>query len=212
VAYATRIADQAAFMQEHDDCTVLGAAVRLIDPDGLGLGCEHPPLDHGTIVNLLLAGRGDIIRHPVAMFRRQAIAAVGGYRRQFSLTEDLDMFLRLTERGRAANLPQTLLDYRQHLASINRTRWVQQNPQREAVVAEARERRHVAAPAAALAPYRQVSPAEDLLHWGWSACCGGRRLLAVRRGWQAARHGGDKRKALKLACCALYLCPEPVCK
>jgi hypothetical protein len=124
------------------------------------------------------------------------------------------MFLRLTEVGRAANLPQILLDYRQHLASTNRTRWTEQNQHREAIVAEARNRRRAPQPGppGALAPYRQLSPGEDLLRWGWSAFSAGRRLLAVRRGWQAARQGGDKRKALRLACCALYLRPEPVWK
>jgi glycosyltransferase involved in cell wall biosynthesis len=212
VAYPTRLADQVAFMKEHDDCTLLGASVRLIDPDGVVLGCEHPPLDHQSIDDQLLRGHAEMIRQPVAMLRRDAILAVGGYREQYSGTEDLDLCLRLTEHGRAANLPQTLLDYRQHLASTNRTRWVDQSRYREAIVAEAYRRRRVALPQPPLEPYFQLKPAEDLLLWGWAAFSAGRRLLAIRRSWQMVRHGGHKRKALRLACCALHLRSEPVWK
>ena len=48
-------------------------------------------------------------------FRRDALLAVGGYREGCDPVEDLDLYLRLAERGRLANLPETLLRYRHHL-------------------------------------------------------------------------------------------------
>ena len=47
--------------------------------------------------------------------------AVGGYDERFSYnsSEDLDLFLRLTEYGHASNLPSSLLRYRQHPHSSN---------------------------------------------------------------------------------------------
>ena len=51
-------------------------------------------LEHAEIDAELLGGRGEAITHPVATFRRDAL---------------------LAERGRLANLPDTLLKYRHHL-------------------------------------------------------------------------------------------------
>jgi glycosyltransferase involved in cell wall biosynthesis len=212
LAYPQRLADQVAYMTGHENCTVLGASVRLIDPDGVPLDCEHPPLDHQTIVAQFLRGRSDMIRQPVAMLRRPAILAVGGYRSEYSATEDLDLFLKLAERGQAANLPQTLLDYRQHLASTNRTRWADQCRHREAIVAEAHRRRGMPIPTQPLEPYNLLPPGEDLLRWGWAALAARRHVLALRRSWQAIRRGGDKRKALRLARCALHVPPLPIFK
>ena len=48
--------------------------------------------------------------HPVVMIRRKAMLAVGKYRDIVS--EDADLFLRLAEHGRLANLPEVLLKYR----------------------------------------------------------------------------------------------------
>ena len=212
LAYPHRLADQVGFMMAHEDCSVLGASVRLIDPDGVPLDCEHPPLDHQTIVAQFLRGRSDMIRQPVAMLRRRAILAAGGYRAEYSGTEDLDLFLRLAEHGQAANLPQSLLDYRQHLASTNRTRWADQCRHREAIVADAHRRRGMPVPTQPLEPYNLLPPGEDLLRWGWAAFAAHRHVLALRRSWQAVRKGGDKRKALRLVRCALHVPPLPIFK
>ena len=43
-----------------------------------------------------------------------AVESVGGYRSQLIAAEDLDLWLRLAERGKLANLPEALLFYRLH--------------------------------------------------------------------------------------------------
>jgi len=49
------------------------------------------------------------------------VEAVGGYREEALWFEDLDLYLRLLDLGRLANLPEVLLDYRQHLGSVNQS-------------------------------------------------------------------------------------------
>ena len=44
--------------------------------------------------------------------RRAAVEAVGGYRRAYLRAEDYDLWLRLAERGKLANLQEPLLEYR----------------------------------------------------------------------------------------------------
>jgi hypothetical protein len=60
--------------------------------------------------------------HPTVMVRRSALEAVGGYRSRYQWIEDLDLYLRLSDVGRLANLPGVHLEYRQHLKSVNYTR------------------------------------------------------------------------------------------
>jgi GrpB-like predicted nucleotidyltransferase (UPF0157 family) len=46
--------------------------------------------------------------------RRQSVAAAGAYDERYVDSEDHDLFLRMAEAGRLANLPATVLQYRRH--------------------------------------------------------------------------------------------------
>jgi hypothetical protein len=59
------------------------------------------------------------LAHPVAFIRKAALQQVGGYRAEYTAIEDKDLWLRLAEIGRLANLPETLLHYRLHENSIS---------------------------------------------------------------------------------------------
>jgi hypothetical protein len=54
--------------------------------------------------------------------RRDTYLAVGGYRAAFTRSQDYDLWLRISERSRCANLKQILVKYRlhPHQASINK--------------------------------------------------------------------------------------------
>jgi glycosyltransferase involved in cell wall biosynthesis len=59
--------------------------------------------------------------HPAAAIRRDALAAVGGWR-EGPFPEDYDLWLRLAEvGGRLANLPRRLLDWRESPGRLTRT-------------------------------------------------------------------------------------------
>jgi hypothetical protein len=53
------------------------------------------------------------------MFRKDAIMGVGGYRREFPVGEDVDLWLRMAEAGKMANLPEYLVQYRLHDESVS---------------------------------------------------------------------------------------------
>jgi glycosyltransferase involved in cell wall biosynthesis len=115
LALPERLARQVAYLRAHPGVLVVGAEVEIIDPDGWPIRKGGVPLEHDAIEAALMAGRGEAITHPVATFRREALLAAGGYREGIPHAEDLDLYLRLAERGRLANLPETLLRYRHHL-------------------------------------------------------------------------------------------------
>jgi hypothetical protein len=54
--------------------------------------------------------------HPAVMLRRTAALAAGGYR-DYPHAEDLDLWLRLAEIGRLANLSYPAISYRVHAKS-----------------------------------------------------------------------------------------------
>lgn len=66
-------------------------------------------IDHQEIDNALMMAQGQLVYHPVVMFRRQVVLDLGGYRPEYYSAEDLDLFLRLAEVGRIVNLAEPLL-------------------------------------------------------------------------------------------------------
>ncbi len=141
VALPNRLLDQVEFCRGRNDVVALGGQVEMIDRHGLPLGLKRLPLEHGQIEHGVLRGRGDLICHPAAMLRRDAVRAAGGYRQQYEYVEDLDLWLRLAERGRLANLPQVILQYRYHIESICYTRVDLQQARAKACIVETLHRR-----------------------------------------------------------------------
>ncbi len=121
VARPERFARQVEYLRAHPECVLVGSRVRLIDPEGDPL-CDWCTLqDHDAIDSVFINGvPTTAICHPSVMMRRDALLAVGKYR-DFSMMEDLDLFLRLAEHGRLANLPEPLLEYRMHAANNSNT-------------------------------------------------------------------------------------------
>src|SRR5436305_1351951 len=54
------------------------------------------------------------IVHSTVMLRAEPLRDVGGYRRVFTVAEDHDLFLRLADRHRMANLADPLVECRLH--------------------------------------------------------------------------------------------------
>lgn len=123
IAFPERFEKQVAALDENPNLVMLGANVELITEYGIRLGLRPQGKGHGDIRRRLLLGDGSAMTHPVVMYHRQAALDIGSYDERFSTGQDLDLFLRLSEVGLVENLPETLLDWRQHMESINRTQF-----------------------------------------------------------------------------------------
>ncbi|WP_299594183.1 glycosyltransferase family A protein [uncultured Microbulbifer sp.] len=106
------------FMEANPDCVACGSEVLLIDPFGRPIRKMGSLQTHDNIDAAHLAGAGGAIIHPASIIRTSVFTAIGGYCEDYMHAEDLDLFLRLAEQGRLANLPLTLLQYRQHFNSV----------------------------------------------------------------------------------------------
>jgi glycosyltransferase involved in cell wall biosynthesis len=136
-----RLEWQVAHLEAHQEVVALGCRAMLIDPEGAPIGPFALEQTHEQIDAAHLRGRGGAIVHPAAVFRREALNHVGGYRDEAFPAEDLDLFLRLAEVGRLANLPDVLYHYRQHPSSIGYSRSALQRQRVGEIVAEALRRR-----------------------------------------------------------------------
>lgn len=150
VSRPERLALQVAYLDRHPECVALGAEVLLVDPDGAPIRRGDVPVESAAIEAELLRGRGEALTHPVAMLRSEAVRAAGGYRDVAA--EDVDLYLRLAERGRLANLPETLLEYRQHFEKLCVRRACEIRASLEQTVREGRVRRGLTVPDAPLLP------------------------------------------------------------
>lgn len=204
VCLPTRFEKQVAYMDAHCDCVLLGTFVRAVDPHGLTLWEESPPTDHESLSAELFKGRGGMIRHPAAMIRRDALLRVGNYRKEFKHAEDVDLFLRLSEVGKVANIPEILLEYRQHYKSINRTQYTTQNERVTAAVREAAARRGISLPADWSYQPTPPRPAEQQLRdWGWLALKHQRADIARKHAWSLLGLSPFKLDSWRLMACAL---------
>lgn len=118
IALPERLETQVAFMEANPLVVCIGGGIILIDEHDQEL--HHPPPVTGDahVQRSALEGRMPIC-HPAAMFRAEAIAKAGGYRPEAYPSEDLDLWLRLGEIGRLDNVPQAILRYRVHEASVS---------------------------------------------------------------------------------------------
>jgi len=170
ISVPTRFEKQLAFLHENPDVILLGGSFELIDPFGVHIGNVNYPPDHATIDARLLGGEGGVIPHPACMYRLDAVRRIGGYREHFNNSEDLDLWLRLAEVGRVANLPDILLQYRRDLASVSHTRRDNQLRLKSQIVGEAYDRRGLTKPAEwKFEAWMPKAHDVQIKEWGWRA-------------------------------------------
>jgi glycosyltransferase involved in cell wall biosynthesis len=100
---------------------------------GLGIGPANETLfeiqratDSATATGKLLARGEGPPGHGSVMFRAETYQAVGGYREEFRVAQDWDLWLRLIERGRIGYVPDFLYAFRIEEQSISGRRREQQ--------------------------------------------------------------------------------------
>lgn len=124
IALPGRLRLQASRFDADADLQLLGSAGLAIDSTGRVLGAMEVPLDDHELREAF-STRNPVL-HPTAMFRTQAARRLGGYRRAFTFAEDYDLWLRLSEAGRLANLDAPLVKLRTHSGQTSKTRRDQQ--------------------------------------------------------------------------------------
>jgi hypothetical protein len=193
VALPDRFECQVAFLREHPDVGCVGGAILEIDEVGRELIMTPCPTDDASIQEKMLQGTCAIV-HPTAMIRREAALAVGGYREEMLHLEDLDLWLRMGERYRLANLEQAVVRYRLHLNSKTHRKIEAQEYFTKLAADQACDRRGIPRRFESLPPHRMTKDRSS------------RHEYSVKYGWWGFMRG-DRRTALHYALQAIWWMP-----
>jgi glycosyltransferase involved in cell wall biosynthesis len=111
-----RLELQVSYLDRHPEIGMLGTKIAYIGVSGRAGFTPPLALDHATIRRDLLLGRHAVVNGTLA-FRTRVLEHCGF--RVDGAGEDWDLFLRMTETTKVANLPQTLCHVRLHDGSTN---------------------------------------------------------------------------------------------
>jgi len=205
VAMGDRLARQVEFLRQHPEVVCVGGAYDWIDEAGRVLIHRIEPIDDSEIQQWLLQGR-TCLHQPTAMMRRAAVIQVGGYDESLPQAEDLDLFLKLGEIGKLANLSDTVLHYRQHDRSISKVKQFQAIALLTQVCQRAWQRRGMEARVLDLQPWMpcdRPSRQQYFLRYGWWFFNTRQRWAAIVYGWRAVLALPNKLDSWKLLLCGL---------
>jgi len=111
-----RLTQQSSYLDTNSDCVAVGGQLKLINEKGDLIGISR---FSENVVHKKELLRRSPIAHPAAMFRRENVIKIGGYRE--NLPEDWDLWTRLWQEGSIANLTDYVLRYRIHENQLSRT-------------------------------------------------------------------------------------------
>jgi hypothetical protein len=125
VSYPERFKKQVEFLEANEEYALVGTWCEYIDSDGRARKvCGYPCSDEAIREDIWVYNP---FAHASIMFVREAIEKSGGYRELFRYSQDYDLWFRVLEKYKGANLGERLHGFRYHRASITFQRLHLQN-------------------------------------------------------------------------------------
>jgi glycosyltransferase involved in cell wall biosynthesis len=118
----TRFEKQVQFMDKNPEVSLVGSNMMFHKENGDALWSTNFAVDFGAIMAQFPLKNP--FCHGSVCFRKIAVETVGGYRHELEPAEDYDLFWRICDHFRAANLPEVLYHLRRtnRAVSVTRTR------------------------------------------------------------------------------------------
>jgi glycosyltransferase involved in cell wall biosynthesis len=189
LALPQRLELQVAALDREPGIACVGGAYEVIDVKGRRLSVVRPPCGSAEIEAAALEGRSPII-HSAALYRRRQVLAIGGYDASVSVAQDYDLWLRLMDVARLANLPDVVLRVRYSATSVSGSRQAEQTEHVIRLCAAARARRGLSGPPPVPRAWRPLPDWRSRQHfalaWSRSAWRLGERRTALAYALQAA--------------------------
>jgi hypothetical protein len=181
----------------------VGGDHEFIDQKGRSLGWSNLPETNAEIQRFLLGGIA-LIHHPCTLIRRSALIQIGGYNEDMVSSEDLDLWLRLGEIGRLANLKTPVLKYRLHPKSATHRDQARQWADAKAACERAWLRRGINGEF--IRDYTdRLNQHEFLFNCGWIGVTTHQRDMAIEYGVRAVQVRPISRSSWKLLLVALMM-------
>ena len=122
ICCSNRLEVQVKFMIANPDISVLGGNLQIINNKGETIETRKYSMHHSIIERRFQFTNA--IAHPTVMFRKSVINTYGAYNPTFLYAEDLELWLRLCNKGvKCANLDQVLVLYRQQATQRDMKNW-----------------------------------------------------------------------------------------
>jgi hypothetical protein len=113
VALPRRLELQLPALEAQPELAVLGGAVAFVDENGIEFGAATYPSSAAEVDAVLRSGRVPVMQS-AATIRAEVFRETTGYRPAMRVAQDFDLWLRIVEHGRIANLSETVVRYRIH--------------------------------------------------------------------------------------------------
>ncbi|REC49609.1 glycosyltransferase [Chryseobacterium pennipullorum] len=118
ICLPNRFKEQINYLVRHPEVGLLGTAIELIDDEGKHL-LYNPPLVGHEVLTAAMMTRGNPMKHPSVMFRKEIAVQCGGYNEDIGkYFEDYMLWRLMSTQCKIDNLPKILLQYRLTPTSI----------------------------------------------------------------------------------------------
>ena len=117
LSHPRRLSEQIAYLIAHPQTVLLGTQGLLIDDKGARIGLLDVPQDSTSIA--WCAPFLNPFLHTAVVFRREVVAAEGGYDQSFRIAQDYELWTRLAAKHPVANLSRRLVSYRHLQTSLS---------------------------------------------------------------------------------------------
>lgn len=205
ISLPERFIRQIHFLEDRQDVVCVGGNVEVIDDRGRTLTVWKYFESDEQIQERQLTGHAGVC-HGTSMMRREALVGIGGYDARYSLAEDLDVSLRLSEVGKLANLDEVIYKFRLHNKSVSGQAALAQHEAARSACERAWKRRGIQGEFKS-EPWRpgqgSISQYEFTVMCGWWAWRHGRRTTAASYAIQSIRRSPIAPSGWKLLVSAL---------
>lgn len=166
VSLAHRLKNQFEYLRDNASVSILSCSTRFVAPNGEELYCvAQSALDARNGLKQLTVNRlKGPPHHGSVMFRRESYKQVGGYRGEFLVAQDIDLWSRLVEIGEHHSLQEILYQAVLEKNSISMLKRDIQLQATQAIIDCAQARKHTGNDGAVLASYASsVNKSEVIL-------------------------------------------------
>lgn len=119
ISLPERLAKQVEFLERNREVGLLSCAFVEIDEEGRSVSIQRLPAGNSELQARLLIS--NCFCHGAAMFRRECLESVGAYREEFDFAQDYDLWLRISEKYKVANLEDALYEWRLRTDAVSIT-------------------------------------------------------------------------------------------
>ncbi len=139
-----KLEKQIAFIRKNPDVRIVGTLGYFVNDTGrvIGLVSAEGPFTKAEFEGVTAGGEPVFFIHSSTLMHRETMLTIGGYREQFVQAEDVDLWLRMAEKGHLLlKMPEPLTLYRIHEGSLTMLRNAEQRRYHRWVMACAEARR-----------------------------------------------------------------------